>query len=388
MADPVTDADTRPIGAEEGQTAGAAREAAPAHPGPPEASGDVPVAEAPDAPVEARIEPAAAGHGAQPYAPDPAGARPKVDRSSLAPSEPLPIPVADSALGQTFHSASSGAAVGGSLLLGGATGGRDEAGPPAESPHAPRFQFILGALLALGLSAIAITAYALGSGRDPLPSDWSAWHPTASGLQAAGQIANHVAAEYRQPGTGQLLAVKGGPLALAGVPVTIAVKTGAAATGGISVLSGNGVLYKMCGLGPSCTIAGKASAQRLMLVRREALELALYTFNYVGGVDQVVVFLPPVLHPTAVPGQPGKVKVTADPTDAVFFRASDLSGELSHPLTDTLSRQTPSLTAVAASPDTPLVNQLTSPSFYKFSFVQTSQDASLFLVLEPFAVGN
>jgi hypothetical protein len=325
------------------------------------------------------------------YAPDPAGTRPKVTQASLASSRVGGVP-ASGALGQTFHPGAADVPPGarppaGPVLAGPADGG---VGAPAavESPHAPRFQFILGALLALGLSAIAITAYTLGSGRDPLPTDWSAWHPTASGFEAATQIANHVASEYRQPGSGQLLAVKGGPLALAGVPVTIALKTGAAASGGVNVLSGDAVLYKMCGLGPNCTITGKASAERLTLVRREALELALYTFQYVGGADQVVVFLPPVQHPVPVAGQPKKVKVSTDPTDAVFFRSSDLAGELDRPLESTLTQQTPNLTTVDRAPDTALVTQLTTPSFYKFSFVQTSQDASLFLVLEPFAVGS
>ena len=48
----------------------------------------------------------------------------------------------------------------------------------------------------------------------------------------------------------------------------------------------------MCGLGGACAIKGKASTTRFMLVRREALELALYTFKYDGDVDSVVV-LPP-----------------------------------------------------------------------------------------------
>ena len=376
MADPVT----------EGNDAENLDERAPGSIQPPVANDGFSQDDAdPGAAPAAAVVPAAAIDPATPphvYPPDPAGTRPKVAPAALEPSGRSSSGLIQP-LGQTFRppvTASATAAV--------APHVDEEPRPPVESPHAPRFQFILGALLALGLSAIAITAYTLGSGRDPLPTDWSAWHPTASGIAAATQIANHVAAEYRQPGAGQLLAVQGGPLAFDGVPVTaIALKTGAGASG-ISVLAGNAVLYKMCGLGPSCSIAGKASAERLTLVRREALELALYTFQYVGGANQVVVFLPPVLHPAAVPGQPKKVKVTTDPTDAVFFKASDLAGELSHPLTSTLTSVAPSVSTVATAPDTPAVEELTSPSFYKFSFEQTTQDASLFLVLQPFAVGN
>jgi hypothetical protein len=377
MADPVT----------EGHDAENLDESAPGSIQPPAGNDGFSEVDAdPDEAHAAAVVPAAAIDPATPphvYPPDPAGTRPKVAPTALEPSGRSSSGLVQP-LGRTFRPPAGGSAAAAAA----ATAAVDEAPrPPVESPHAPRFQFILGALLALGLSAIAITAYTLGSGRDPLPTDWSTWHPTASGIAAATQIANHVAAEYRQPG-GQLLAVQGGPLAFDGVPVTaIALKTGAGAAG-ISVLAGNAVLYKMCGLGPSCSIAGKASAERLTLVRREALELALYTFQYVGGANQVVVFLPPVLHPATVPGQPKKVKVTTDPTDAVFFKASDLAGELSHPLTSTLTQAAPNVTTVAAAPDTPAVEELTSPSFYKFSFEQTTQDASLFLVLEPFAVGN
>lgn len=339
--------------------------------------------------ADALPDPAPVEPPAKVYAPDPAGTRPKV--TAAAEARPETITPLVGALGQTFRPPPDLGSPAAAAAAAAASAGIANEAPraPTESPHAPRFQFILGALLALGLSAIAITAYALSSGRVSAPTDWSAWHPTAtSTTDGATQIANHVAAEYRQPVTGQLLAVKGGPLALDGVPVTIALKTGVAATGGVNVLNGNAILYKMCGLGPGCSITGKASAERLMLVRREALELALYTFQYVSGADQVVVFLPPVLRPMPATGSAKKAKVTTDPTDAVFFRASDLSGQLSQPLTSTLTSQTPGIDTVDKAPDTPAVDSLTSPSFYKFSFVQTSQDASLFLVLAPFAVGN
>ena len=51
--------------------------------------------------------------------------------------------------------------------------------------------------------------------------------------------------------------------------------------------------YVLCGLGESCSIAhGEASEARHMLLRRQALELALYTFKYVDGIESVAIFLP------------------------------------------------------------------------------------------------
>ena len=53
-------------------------------------------------------------------------------------------------------------------------------------------------------------------------------------------------------------------------------------------------MYILCGDGPNCTInEGKPSDARGKVLRREALELALYTFRYVDDTDSVVAFFPP-----------------------------------------------------------------------------------------------
>jgi hypothetical protein len=333
---------------------------------------------------------------------DPAGTRPKVDPASLE-SVPLIEPVIDADAeeitaeegGEELASAGGGAAAAPvtpvastSLSVAESLGGGGLARPraAAEAPHAPRFQFILGALIALGLSAVALTAGLLFSNRDTLPPAWSAWHPTGPGFAAATQIGNHISAEYRLASGHQMLAVSGGPLAVAGVPVTVALRNDTTGSGNVSIVDGNGVLFKMCGLGPSCSIEGKPTAERLMLVRREALELALYTFEYIGGVNQVVVFLPPVT--TASPSASGKTKLTHESRNAVFFRARDLVPELERPLSDTLTRSAPAVASVRSAPDAPLVDKLTTQSFYRFSFVQTGQDASVFLVLQPFTLSG
>ena len=63
----------------------------------------------------------------------------------------------------------------------------------------------------------------------------------------------------------------------------------------VSLLSGNTIAYNLCGIGgKNCAIGiGTPSSARLLLLRREALELALYTFKYVHGVQNVVAILPP-----------------------------------------------------------------------------------------------
>jgi hypothetical protein len=135
------------------------------------------------------------------------------------------------------------------------------------------------------------------------------------------------------------------------------------------------VLYRLCGLGPKCAIAGKPSTERHLLLRREALELALYTFHYVGDVDQVVVFMPPAYSSAA------STKQTI--SEALLFRPGDVEAELHRPLRSTLDRRTPSVAGVAESPDSGLVDRLTTSTLYTFSLTPANQDARVFLVMDP-----
>ncbi len=128
------------------------------------------------------------------------------------------------------------------------------------------------------------------------------------------------------------MVVTGGPLQLSGagldgsgLPLQIALQK----SGDYDLITGETVLYRpppLCGLGPKCAIAkGKASTQRHLLLRRESLELSLYTFRYVKGISNVVVFMPP--------------KLGSDPSEALFFRKGDVSPELGKPLSRTLPGQ-------------------------------------------------
>ncbi|HYZ30326.1 MAG TPA: hypothetical protein VE570_14785, partial [Thermoleophilaceae bacterium] len=167
----------------------------------------------------------------------------------------------------------------------------EPAGPP---PYQSRFQLIFGVLLGIGLAAIVATVVVVAGGRkeaDPGALTWASWHPSAGdGLEAINQIADHIGQQYTLPSGNQLVGVRGGALELARLPVTIAVQQ----QGNVKILDQKGVLYNLCGLGPNCSIReGKPTYARSLVLRREALELALYTFRYIKNVDQVVVILPP-----------------------------------------------------------------------------------------------
>jgi uncharacterized membrane protein YgcG len=245
--------------------------------------------------------------------------------------------------------------------------------PARHSQYAPRFHFLTGALLAVGLAAIAgIAAFILlpGTGKDP-GQRWSRWTPKATGTAGAQQIAEHVAHEYKLPDGRQLVDVSVTGLEIEGVPLAVALREAPAQGGDIRVFDDGGLIYRLCGLGPDCAISsGKPSAKRHLLLRREALELALYSFRYIDAVHQIVVFMPP--------------KLGEKPSQALFFREGDVTQELDRPLTASLSPRVPSVRTVTLSPDAPLVNQLTTPKIFKFSLTQANTDNKGFIVLDPF----
>jgi hypothetical protein len=300
--------------------------------------------------------------------PDPAGTQPKYDPESL-----LPQPLERAIDTDAIEEPEDAVVVSEHETL---PELREPAGALAataaveEPPHAPRFQFLFGALLAIGIVALAGIGLVIangGAGSDDGPA-WSPWKP--SGDDPIASIAEHVGREYRLPNGEQLVHVTPGPLEAGGVPLHIALREAPTAGGDINLVEGDGVLYRLCGLGPQCSInRGKPSEERLLLLRREALELALYTFRYADDVDNVVVFMPPP------PGQEANV--------ALLFRKGDVAPELARPLRATLSRRTPSVAGVATAPDSPLVNRITAQLMYAFSLTQANQEAAFFLVLEP-----
>jgi len=298
---------------------------------------------------------------------DPAGTQPRYDPEALLPSEPVPDDVVDADVVDEREGER------GDLLPARRTaGGLGDVAPAKHSSFAPRFHFLTGALVAVGLAALAglVAFVAVPRSDDGGVRKWSSWTPTTGGTPGAEQIAQHVGTQYRLPDGRQIVNVGVTGLEIQGVPLAVAVRQDPSQGGAIKVFDDDGIIYHLCGLGPSCAIdSGKPSKQRGLLLRREALELALYSFRYLGSVHQVVVFMPPVKGKT--------------PTQALFFREGDVARELDRPLTASLSPRVPTVRTVTGSPDTPLVVQITSPKTFDFSLTgdQTSQRG--FIVLDP-----
>jgi hypothetical protein len=300
---------------------------------------------------------------------DPVGTKPRHDPGALLPHEREPL-LADRARA----AADDEPAAEPEELATEASPELVAAGTP---PHAARFQFVYGVLIGVGIAALAAAVLAF-SGSDSHQqlalSNWSAWHPTAGSGDPVQQIVDHVAPEYRLASGHQAVAVTGGPSEIQGIPLVVALRSDPAHNGDVSILDhDNVVLYRMCGLGKDCAIAeGKPSVERGLLLRREALELALYTFNYVKDIDAVTVLFPP-----AKDAKTHKLSHIA-----LLFRQQDVQPSLQNPLVDTLPGPTPSMRNLMKSKNLPVVDSITRPLQFDFSVTQDNTNNRGYLVLD------
>jgi hypothetical protein len=255
--------------------------------------------------------------------------------------------------------------------------------PPSErplEPHGWRFR-VAYALLAIALGA-AVGAFIVLVGRNDNGNNraWSQWQPEGSSLLKAREIANVVGAQYRLPSGQQLVAVipripPAVEPSTQETPISHIALAQSAAPEDIQVFSTqNSVEYVLCGVGSRsgrCAIGeGKATVERARLLHRESLELALYTFKYIDGVDSVVTLQPP---------RPG-----ADPSYALFFQKDDFKQELDNPLKMTLEGSSPFTTSDFPVAQQARVAQIVTPFLFRFSY-QQAPDLSAVLVLQPLA---
>jgi len=217
--------------------------------------------------------------------------------------------------------------------------------------------------------------------------NWSKFEPTGSAIARTRQIATQVSGEYKLRAGRKLAAVVPSPLQttrfLQGdsgpvsveVPIsTLAVQpdvsTGKHEEGDYKLYNASTtVAYQMCGFGTNaqnCAITGTATTARGQLLRREALELALYTLKYVPGTNAVLTYLPP------------RADQAAPPTSVLVAR-NDVKAVLDEPLSHTL---TPRSIALGDKPaDFTEVDRLTLPHLYTYDYQTLPGDGTAILVL-------
>jgi hypothetical protein len=228
---------------------------------------------------------------------------------------------------------------------------------------------VLGAAVGAALGALIVLVERPGP--QPAPP-WSAWQPQASQESSRLlEIANHVGNEYRQPNGDPLTAVtldgpaKGRNLKAILIPTKPKPSTLADFN---RFDESKSAIFLLCGLGGSCKIGdGEPSQARGAVIRREALELALYTMRYDKPIDNVLVFVPP---------GPGAKHITS----TLFFHRDDLSSRLSHPLRRTLPHAAPQPDTIAAS-EKKTVDELTGSVLYKYVGILTANGYGNVLVI-------
>jgi len=227
----------------------------------------------------------------------------------------------------------------------------------------------------------------LVSRADPAPPvPWSDFVPEGSEAAKAKQIAARISERYKLANGQQLAAALVGPPAVSAgasqggdIPVrAIAIRpdtsTGQREEDDIDIIDAQGnLMFILCGLGQNCSIkGGTPSEARHALLRREALELALYTFKHVEDVNSVAVFLPPRPDGAAA-------------GTSVFLRKSDVKDELRQPLASTLAPTVPAIGKMSKV-ELAKVDRITQPRLYTYEY-QQAQDGSAVLVLDPVILG-
>jgi hypothetical protein len=252
-----------------------------------------------------------------------------------------------------------------------------------------RFGFIYLALAVIAGAAIgALLIVSIDPGSTPssvVGPTWSRWAPESPTTDTRAQeIANHITRKYHQADGAVLTgALVGPPTVTSNQPEgstkilirAVAIQPNQPAGGQLSprdlvvVDATNHLQFIVCGFGQNCSIAqGQPSEERFTLLRRQALELALYTFKYMPRIDSVSVFMPP---------PPGGE--TAGTT--IFLRRNELGAELKRPLEKTLSDTAPEIGHIPAA-ELGRINRLTRQRIYQYGYTQT-QDGSAVLLLDP-----
>jgi hypothetical protein len=221
---------------------------------------------------------------------------------------------------------------------------------------------VLGAVVGVGIGSFLV----LLQRERPQPGPpWSTWRPTAAETGSRMlEIANHVSRSYRLASGDQLVGIQ--------------TQSNNANFQGVAVVKADNVrsldkaygrddtaVYLFCGDPKTCKIEGQPTVARGTVLRREALELALYTFEYAKPIENVLIFFPP---------GPSEKSLSS----TLFFRRDDLSSSLDHPLRQTLPQVRPPLPGKIHPAELKTVNDLTGDKRYKY--LGTSQNV---IVIQP-----
>jgi hypothetical protein len=233
--------------------------------------------------------------------------------------------------------------------------------------HGRRFLLANLVVVAGFFGVLGLFAYLVSS--QSAANRWSSYEPTGSDVFVKAQnMADHVAPAYKfggqpiavvqaQPLVYQDATVDGigftrQPFRKIGTPIKQFEPANAT------------IAYVMCGTADKCGLSPVGSQETVQLLRREALELALYTFKYSKDVDSVVSLLPP----------------EGQANGAIYLKRKNLADELSKPLGETLPQHRVLSYSGMSEVERARVLRLTANHLYNSRFVQGPNGRTLLVL--------
>jgi hypothetical protein len=233
-------------------------------------------------------------------------------------------------------------------------------------PHGKRFVLANLVVVAGFLAVLGLFAYLVQNGTS---NRWSSYKPQGSDVFVKAQAtADHVSPNYKYNGQ-PIAVVQAQPLlyqdaTVDGIGITRLPFRKVGSTIKQFEPAGSTIAYVMCGTADKCGLSQVGSQETVPLLRREALELALYTFKYSKGVDSIVSLLPP----------------EGQTNGAVYFKRSSLADELSKPLEDTLPQHRVLSYGGMSEVERARVLRLTADHLYNSRFVQGPNGRTLLVL--------
>ncbi len=257
---------------------------------------------------------------------------------------------------------------------------------PKPEPSVSRHKFALAYLALAAIVGAAVGLVVVFAGDDGGTSTkgqtWSGWRPTATGTLGVREIARHVSSQYHLENGALFTSVVAGPMQIESsqgpIPISaILVRSGRAGVTQERIdiaFPQAGVFYQLAGTAQNRSIPGQATLARGQLVRRQALELALYTFHSIPQADYVVAFMPP---PAGLP------QTSPLFNRAVLLPRAGYRPELQGPLKAVLPPGEVQITPSTLTPKQANgIEALTAGRVFHWDF-QQAVDQSALLVLSP-----
>jgi hypothetical protein len=240
-----------------------------------------------------------------------------------------------------------------------------------EKPRPPRPYgsrvLLANMVVVLGfLGVLGLFAYLVSNGS---ANKWSAYKPKGSDVYDKAQnMADHVAPAYKyndQP----IAVVQAQPLlyqdaVVDGIAFTRQPFRKIGSPFKQFEPAGSTIAYVMCGQAARCGLPQTGAEETIPLLRRESLELALYTFKYSPKVESIVSLLPPA----------------GNTSYAIYIRRRNLSKELSEPLNRTLPTHNVLSFGAMSEVERATVDRLTMKNTFASRFAQGANGRTLLVL--------